>query len=197
MLAKHERNYVLGMDALVIVCSRNTNVSMIWAWMLWSSYVLGTRTELCFGHGCSGERMLSKHERNYVLGMDALVIVCSRNTNVIMIWAWMLWSSYVLGTRTLLWFGHGCSGYRMLTKHERYYGLGMDAPVLERSRTSKNAMRGIRNISGPWNTSNVWIVPRRPHPERSAKYALFARLRSGGANNKSKSNNNQNAKNLM
>ena len=36
--------------------------------------------------------MLSKHERYYGLGMDALVIVC-------------------------------------LSKHERYYGLGMDALV--------------------------------------------------------------------
>ena len=60
----------------------------------------------------------------------------------------------------------------------------MDAPVIERSRTSTNAMHGIRSISGPWNTSNVWIVPCRPHPERSDKYAFFARLRSGGANNK-------------
>ena len=126
--------------------------------------------------------------------MDALVIVCSRNTNVIMVWAWMLWSTYVLGTRPLLWLGHGCSGYRMLAKHERYYGLGMDAPVLERSRASKNAIRGIRNILGPWNPSTVWIVPRRPHPERSAKYAFFARLRSGGANNNS-SNNNSNHSN--
>ena len=29
----------------------------------------------------------------------------------------------------LAWFGHGCSGNRMLLKHERYYGLGMDALV--------------------------------------------------------------------
>ena len=70
----------------------------------------GTRTELWFGHGCSGELMLLEHERNYGLGMDALVIshslrhernyglgmdalvsVCSWNTNGIMVWAWMLW----------------------------------------------------------------------------------------------------------
>ena len=44
-------------------CSRSTNVIMVWAWMLWSPHALGTRTELWFGHGCSGERMLSKHER--------------------------------------------------------------------------------------------------------------------------------------
>ena len=102
---------------------------MVWAWMLWLSYALGTRTLLWFGHGCSGYRMLLEHERYYGLGMDALVIVCSWNTNVIMVWAWMLWLSYALGTRTLLWFGHGCSGYRMLLEHEHYYGLGMDALV--------------------------------------------------------------------
>ena len=95
-------------------CSRSTNVIMVWAWMLWSPYALGTRTELWFGHRCSGERMLSKHERNDGLGMDALVsgwmlsnherndglgmdaLVsgCSRSTNVIMVWAWMLWSPH-------------------------------------------------------------------------------------------------------
>ena len=40
--------------------------------------------------GCSGDRMLLKHERNSGLGMDALVIACSWNTNGIMVWAWML-----------------------------------------------------------------------------------------------------------
>ena len=129
MLLEHERNYDLGMDALVTVCSWNTNGIMVWAWMLWSPYALGTRTELWFGHGCSGHRMLLEHGRNYDLGMDALVTVCSWNTNGIMVWAWMLWSPYALGTRTELWFGHGCSGHRMLLEHERNYGLGMDALV--------------------------------------------------------------------
>ena len=69
MLLEHERkdalgmdalvrNYALGMDALVTVCSWNTNGIVLWAWMLWSPYALGTRTELCVGHGCSGHRML-------------------------------------------------------------------------------------------------------------------------------------------
>ena len=91
MLLEHERCYGLGMDALVIVCSWNTNVIMVWAWMLGLSYALGTRTLLWFGHGCSGYRMLLEHERYYGLGMDARVIVCFWNTNVIMVWAWMLW----------------------------------------------------------------------------------------------------------
>ena len=37
--------------------------------------------ELWFGHGCSGNCMLLENERNYGLGMDALVNVCSWNTN--------------------------------------------------------------------------------------------------------------------
>ena len=64
-----------------------------------------------FGHGCSGERMHSEHERYYGfgvdaavsicarktnviragLGMDALVGVCTRKTNVVGVCAWMLW----------------------------------------------------------------------------------------------------------
>ena len=140
MLSKHERYYGLGMDALVIVCSQNTNVIMVWAWMLWYSYALKTRTLLWVGHGCSGNRMLSKHERYYGLGMDALVLVCSRNTNVIMGWAWMLWYSYALETRTLLWVGHGCSGNRMLSKNERSCGLGMNALVIVCSRNTNVIM---------------------------------------------------------
>ena len=34
--------------------------------------------------------MLLEQERNYGLGMDALVTACSWNTNGIMVWAWML-----------------------------------------------------------------------------------------------------------
>ena len=98
---------------------------MVWAWMLWSAYALGTRTELWFGHGCSGQRTLLEPERNYGFGMDALVSVCSWKTNGIMVsawmlweherimvWAWMLWLAYALGTPTESWFAHGCSGQR-------------------------------------------------------------------------------------
>ena len=75
MPLEHERNYGLDMDALVS----------------------GTQTLLWFEHGCTGERMLSKRERYYALGMDD----------------------------------------RMLSKHERYYGLGMDAPVSVCSRNTE------------------------------------------------------------
>ena len=133
MLLEHERYYGLGLT--VTVCSWNTNVIMVWAWALWSPYALGTRTLLVFGHGCSGHRVLSEHERSHGLGMGALVSVCSWNTNVIMVWAWVLQCRYALGTRTLLWFGHGCSSDRMLLEHERYSGLGMDALIIECSAT--------------------------------------------------------------
>ena len=141
MLADHKCYYGLGMDAL----SGNRthakmNALMDRACMLWSAHALGTRTELWFGHGCSGQRMLLGHERNYGLGMHGLVSVCSWDTNGIMAWAWMLWSAYALetgmlwsayalGTRTELWFGHGCSGQRMLLGHEWKYGVGTDALV--------------------------------------------------------------------
>ena len=61
--------------------------------------------------------MLSKHERYYGLGMDALVTVCSRNTNAIMVWAWLL------------------RGDRMLLEQELYHGLGVDALASAGSRT--------------------------------------------------------------
>ena len=122
------------------VLSKNTNVIMVWAWMLQLPYALETRTLLWCGHGCSSYRVLSKHERYYGLGMDAPVTVCSRNTNVVMVWAWMLQLPCALETRTLLWFGHGCSSYRMLSKHERSYGLGMDAPVTVCSRNTNVIM---------------------------------------------------------
>ena len=83
MLLEPEQNHGLGMDTLVGVCSWNTDGIMVWAWMLWLAYALGT-------------------ERNYDLGMDTLVGVCSWNTDGIMVWAWMLWLAYALRTRTEL-----------------------------------------------------------------------------------------------
>ena len=65
MLLVHKRYYGLGMDALVSVCPWNTNVIMVWAWML----------EMC------------RFPFYRPIGMDALVSVCSWNTNVIMVWA--------------------------------------------------------------------------------------------------------------
>ena len=129
VLVDHEHYYGLGMDALVTVCSRTTNVIMVWAWMHWSPCAREPRTLLWFGHGCTGHRVLVNHERYYGLGMDALVTVCSWTTNVIMVWAWMHWSLCARGPRTSLWFGHGCTGHRVLVDHERHYGLDRDALV--------------------------------------------------------------------
>ena len=58
MLLEHERNYGLGMDALVSVCSWNTNGIGLGMDAL-AIALTGTRTELWFGHGCSGEPMLA------------------------------------------------------------------------------------------------------------------------------------------
>ena len=111
---EHERNYGLGMDALFTVRWWKTNVILVWAWMHWLPYALGTRTESWFGHGCLTNRT---HFRTRTeLGMDALLITLPR-------------------TRTLLWFAHACTGYGMLLEHQRTYCLGMDALLIEVSRT--------------------------------------------------------------
>ena len=88
MLWEHERYYRLGMHALVTLCSRNMNAIVVWVWMLCQPYAL--EHDRYNGLGTDGERMLSEHERHYGLGMDALVSVCSPNTNVIMVWGWIL-----------------------------------------------------------------------------------------------------------
>ena len=55
--------------------------------------------------------MHSEDERYHGLGMDplvimdALVVVRTQKTSVIMVSAWIPWLSDALGTRTLLWFG--------------------------------------------------------------------------------------------
>ena len=163
----------LGMDALVGVRRKRTllgfahgyygerlhseheRYNMAWTWMLWFWDALGKRTILWYGHGCPGFRMHSDDERYHGLGMDRLVIGCTRNTTVIMFWAWMLWLLHPLGTRTLLWFGTVCSGYPTALEH----------------RKTRCVVYAV-HIWGPRNTSNAWSVgPGWPHPKRSAKYA--------------------------
>ena len=113
---KHERNFGLGMDALVTVCSGFRHgcgdycLLLVWAWMHWLPYARG------FGHGCTGYRML-------------------------LVWAWMHWlpSALGLGMDAVItvcsWFGHGCTGYRVLLVWAWMHwlpdalGLGMDALV--------------------------------------------------------------------
>ena len=98
---------------------------------------------LWFGHGCTGNCMLSKHERYYSLYMDVQV------------------EPYALGTRTLLWFGHGCTGNRMLSKHESYCGLGMDGQVTVCYRNTTllrfgHGCTGNRMLSSNTNVIMVW-----------------------------------------
>ena len=98
---EHERYYGLGMAGHHVPLEKRTlswfrhrcsgyrvllenEHILVWAWMLCFSCALGTRTMSWFGHGCSGFRVLREHERYYGSGMDALVNVCSWNTNVIM-----------------------------------------------------------------------------------------------------------------
>ena len=87
----------------------------------------------------------------------------------------MLWFWDALGTRTILWYGHGSSGYRMHAEHECYHVFGMDALVIAPTRNKNVIMvwacmlcnpttlehRKSRcvvytvHIWGPRNTSNV------------------------------------------
>ena len=166
-------SFALGTRALpgfgngcAIVCSRNTNVTMVWAWSHYFWHAFGTRTFLWFGarwlvcsrnHPCHYLSYALYALRTHTLLRfgHGCAIVCSRNTNVIMVWAWMHYLSYALGTRTLLWFGHGCACHRMLqehelwawmhcnrmlAEHERYYGLGLDALVIACSRNTNVIM---------------------------------------------------------
>ena len=98
MLLEHERNYGLGMGALV-------------------------------------HRMLLEHERNYGMGMDAL-------------------------------------GHRMLLEHERNYGLGMDA-LGHRLLLQKPAMRGGTSDFEASEGPKALFVPRRPVPMCSGGNAFF------------------------
>ena len=135
MLLEHDRYYGLGMDALAIECSWNTNGIMVWAWMLWSSYALASRRELWLGHGCFGHHMLLHRERNYGLGMDALVTI---------------------------WFGHACSGHRMLLEHERSDGLGMDALVIVWSAGGSTWWQRVSPAQRPWSLTSFKEILLEP-----------------------------------
>ena len=45
-----------------------------------------------------------------VLGMDALANGLAGSMDVIMLWAWMHWSTDGLVSWALTWFGHECTG---------------------------------------------------------------------------------------
>ena len=91
MLLEHERNFDLGMDALVTVRS----------WML-----LEHERNCGLGMDAAGRLMLLEHEWKYGLGMDALMLLEHER-------------AYGLGM--------DAAGPRMLLEHKRNYGMGMDA----------------------------------------------------------------------
>ena len=82
---------------------------------------LGTGTLLWFGHECSGYRMLWEHARNYGLGMDAVVIGCTRNTNVS-----IPLPPHIPPTQSSETSQNRVRKSPRLLKHERYHGLGKD-----------------------------------------------------------------------
>ena len=111
------------------------NGTMVWAWMHCLLYARGRRKLFWFGHGCTGCRMLLKHERNHGLGINAPLIALisehERNSALGM----DALPITLPRTQTLLWFGHGCTRYRTLLEHERTYCLGMDALLIAVTRT--------------------------------------------------------------
>ena len=54
------------------------------------------------GHGCSADGTHTKPERNYDLGMDALVIARTQKLNSIRSWAWMLGRPYAWDTNGIM-----------------------------------------------------------------------------------------------
>ena len=84
---------------------------------------IGNTNLIMFGHGCSGNRMRSEHERYHALGVGVVAVGCTRNTNVIMVWRRVLPQSDALGTRTSSCFGHGCCRNWMHSEHKRYSAL--------------------------------------------------------------------------
>ena len=140
------------------------------------------------GHGCSGSGMHLEHERYYGMGMDALVFGCTRMTNAIMVWAWIVWLSDARGTRTSLWFGHGCSGYCTHSEHERYYGLGMYALViLLHSNIEKRHAWYTQYVFGALETLRMRGSCHAGHIPRGRPNT---QIRSDGASNSSSNNNN-------
>ena len=74
------------------------------------------------------------------------------------------WSAYALGTRMVIWFGHGCSGQRMLLEHEHNDGLGMDALISVcfcRTRSCGVRRRKSESLENPWPNMRRGPTSRR------------------------------------
>ena len=110
--------------------------------------------------------MLLEQERDYGLGMDALVSACSWNTNGIMVWAWMLWSPYALGTRTELWFGHGGQkGHPRRCEYGHKMAIGSLASAQNPTPVSKLELLQPpqnRAVTPGWREKPVSYIPHHP-----------------------------------
>ena len=113
MLLEHEGNYGLGMDAMETVCSWNTKDVMDRMLLQHAGHYglcMNATVTVCSRNTKDVmDRMLLQHEGDYGLGMDVKVTVCSWNTKATMVWAWMQWKPYALGTRRMLWTVCSCS----------------------------------------------------------------------------------------
>ena len=72
-------NYALGMDALLLALPRTRTRTELWFGHGCTRYhmLLEHKRYLWFGHGCTRYHMFVEQERNYGVGTDALVAVCS------------------------------------------------------------------------------------------------------------------------
>ena len=112
MHSEHECQYRSGMYALENICTGNTNNNLVWAALVIE--LLKKLMFLRFGHGCLAR---------------APTGAPTRNANILIVWAWMLWNLedvYTWNTEV-----HVCS-----------YGLGMDA--LENIHTENTNSNFVR-----------------------------------------------------
>ena len=113
------------------------------------------------------QKKKKKKKKNNMSFFRNLKNLSDWNTNGIMVWAWMLWSSYALGTRTEVWFGHGGSGHRMLSQKTILWRT----PV-GRAKVIENPRPNMRR--GPTSRRKYGYVPSEPghlaHPEPNSQY---------------------------
>ena len=74
-----------------------------------------------------------------------------------------------------LWFGHGCFGQRMLSEHEHYKCLAMDALVSVGSRNADDILDARRRVAAKTVSSKFYTLDPKVLPNDIAA-ALFALL---------------------
>ena len=108
---------------------------------LFASYCLSL-----FGLGCAGSRVRLEHQCYYGLGMDALLTVCTWNTNVMMVLA------TECSENVAVCWGLGCGDNQMQIEQGYYHGVGMDAPITGWSWSMDVVMAFARML---WHPSGV------------------------------------------